>query len=125
MRTLDRNKRTFYYCLLSDNSEAVDENGYYTGERTKTYSEPIKFNAHISAAKGKASQEAFGLNLAYDKTIITDKNCPITETSVLFIDKEPLFDEGDMPLNDYEVVSVAESLNYKMIAIKKVSDENH
>ena len=41
MRSLERNKQTFYYALYSAVTEVKDENGDYTGEREITYSSPV------------------------------------------------------------------------------------
>ncbi len=122
MRTLDRNKRTFYYCLYNNYEDAKNSDDFETGERIKQYAEPIKCKGNISPASGKASEEAFGVALDYDKTIVLSDDTPISETTMLFVDKEPIYDEGDEPLFDYQVVKVAKSLNYTMIAIKKVAD---
>ena len=47
-------------------------------------------------------------------------SCPISEDTVLFVDKEPEYD-GEKPLYDYVVKRVAKSLNSISIAISKVN----
>lgn len=121
MRSLERNKQTFYYALYSGVTEVIDENGDYTGEREITYSSPVKYRANISAAKGESETAPFGIETNYSKTISTnDMSCPIKEDSVLWIDKDPTTD----PYN-FLVVKVAKSLNSILYAIREVSTDNY
>jgi hypothetical protein len=52
-----------------------------------------------------------------------DVKCPIDENSVMWIDTEPLIDaDGNTETPwDYVIVRVAESINSKAYAVKKVS----
>ena len=121
MRTMEKNKRTFYYCLYKGTERLQDEYGNVTGEEKVIYSRPIQMRANISAAYGTTQVEQFGNVSAYDKVIVTDDiNCPINENTVLFIDKKPEFDKDDNPIYDYVVKRVAKSLNSLSIAISKV-----
>lgn len=125
MRLLDRNKRPFYYALYTGETMLQNASGKYTGEREKTYGTPVKMYANISFAKksglassstGMATATAFGVNLDYDKIIqIEDTNCPIEETSILWVDEK----NTDMP-NDYIVKRKAVSLTHTTLAVKKV-----
>ena len=77
--------------------------------------------ANISPASGAAQVEQFGQFVSYDKVIVTDDmSCPISEDTVLFVDKEPEYG-GEKPLYDYVVKRVAKSLNSISIAISKVN----
>ena len=110
----------------------VDEYGNETGEVTPIYGEPKLMRANISWATGRANTEQFGINLDYDRVIVTDdKSCPIDETTVLFVEKEPEFKvvthivdgepvEIQYPLFDYIVKRVSPSIHYISIAIKRV-----
>lgn len=124
MKALYRNKQTFWYANITGKQPIIDENtGYETGETYIGYTEPVKVNANISAARGTADLDAFGINANYSKTIVTDDlTLPIDKSTILWIDKEP--DEngeaGDIK-HDYVVVAVARSLNSLTIAIKEVS----
>ena len=123
MRTLNRNKSTFYYATFVKREEITDEYDNKTGAYTITYSSPVAMSANISAARGTSDTEVFGISLSYDKTIITDNTaCPIDETSILWIDKSPeLDDEGKaMAPYDYIVKRVARSLNSIAYAVQKV-----
>ena len=124
MKTLLRNQRTFWYANIIDKTPIVDsETGYETGETYIGYSEPVACRANISAARGTADLDAFGINANYSKTIVTeDITLPIDKSTILWIDKEPdeYGEAGDIK-HDYVVVAVAKSINSITIAIKEVS----
>ena len=65
----------------------------------------------------------FGESESYDKVIVLDdRDAPIDEHSILWVDTPPLLNEDgttDTPY-DYTVRRVARSLNGVSIAIKKV-----
>lgn len=115
MRTLNRNKRTIYAAYYQDNIEAVDENGFYTGERSGIYSDPVPLRANVSPATGGVIQEIFGPNLSYDKVIVLEDIEGIDENTRLWVDKTP--DDGK---HDYVVKRVSKSINSVSIAISKV-----
>jgi len=137
LKALKRNKRLFYYCLYQSDAPVVDVYGNETGETFVVYKAAVPMYANISPASGQASAEQFGNLENYDKVIVTDDlNCPITENSVLFVDKSPEYktvlthsptaittttEEVSVPIPDYTVRRVAKSLNSISIAIKKVT----
>ena len=130
-----RNDRDFWFCQYDPSVQhpIIDANGNETGEIVPHYGEANFFWANISPAAGAAQFEQFGNMGNYDKVIVTrDMTCPITETSVLFIDKEPeytevstLNDQGQavtyqLPMYDYIVKLVARGLDAIAIAVRKV-----
>jgi hypothetical protein len=123
MRSLIRNKQTFWYANIDNVTQAVDEYGNETGEQVIEYTAPVEFEANISAARGTADLDAFGINANYSKTIVTDDlTIPIDKSTILWIDNEP--DDGGEAgeiKHDYVVVQVAKSLNSLTIAVKEVS----
>lgn len=122
MKIMERNKRTFHYCLYLGSVPITDGEGNETGEYKVGYDSPVVMRANISAATGYAQAEQFGNSITYDKVIVTDDlSCPINEHTVLFIDKEPEHDKDGNPLFDYTVHRVAKSLNSIAIAISKVT----
>lgn len=122
MRTLERNKITFHYCLYLRKEDVVDSGGYELGEKKVVYDKAVEMSANISAATGQAQVEQFGNFISYDKVIVTDDmSCPIDENTVLFIDKAPEYDKDENPLYDYIVKRVAKSLNSISIAVSKVT----
>lgn len=124
MRCLDRNKRGFYYCLYIGETQAVDEDGNYTGESVSSYNTPVLIYGNVSAARGTADIEQFGTNLSYDKTITLEgTDYPIDERTVLFVDSAPGKDGAlGNPPYDYKVAEIAKSLNQTVIAISKVRE---
>lgn len=122
MKTMNNNRRKFHYCLYIGLVNVLDEDGYETGEKQAVYTEPISQYANISAAKGDTYTEQFGNFAEYDKTIVIhNPNFPMDENSVLFVDKEPEFQDG-IPLYDYIVKKVARSLNSVAYAIARVTN---
>lgn len=138
MRGLKRNQKTLYYQLYSENipvyetdldgnivTDPVTGEPLLTGETKVGYFSPVQFRANISAARGEANTDPFGVNVSYDKTMCScDMNLPIDELSVLFVDKKPEFDANGNLMNtaDYKVVKVAKSLNSTLYAIKKITE---
>ena len=121
MKALKRNQQTFYYALYTGMTDVVDASHYKTGEKTKTYATPVSMKANISPARGYADVEIFGKDLEYTKTICTDDmNCPITEESVLWIDKSPFGNNNTITPYNYVVTQIAKSLNNIMYAVRKV-----
>lgn len=122
MKVMERNKRTFWYCLYDSKEPIIDEDGNETGEEQIVYKPVQSLRANISAASGSSQVEQFGNLAGYDKVIVLDDtSCPIDENTVLFIDKEPEYDDDGKPLYDYMVKRVAKSLNSVSIAATKVS----
>ena len=140
MRTMNINKRGFWFCNYVGKEEIHDINGNYSGEYVLIYEGPVRMEANISPAAGSSSVEQFGNLDNYDKVIVTDDiNCPIDENTVLFVDKAPetteiiTYEEDPeepgtyieaamaVPLYDYTVRRIAKSLNSVSIAIQKVS----
>lgn len=117
MRTLVRNRQVFQYRNYIGETDTLDDDGDYTGVPLVEYSAPVTHTGSISPASGYSQAEQFGTLEGYDKVIVTDKDLPITETSVINI--EHLITEADEP-HDYIVRRIAKSLNYMSIAIKKV-----
>lgn len=115
MRNLCRNESTIYYALYDGETEAVDADGLYTGVIVPTYESPVAIRASVSAARGTADLDLFGVNVSYTKTVIVDDiSCPIDEHTRLWIGvatTEP---------HNYEVVAVAKSLNHITYAVKQV-----
>ena len=120
MRTLVRNKQTIYYALYSSSTDTVDEYGDYTGEPTATYSDPVELKANVSASRGNAEGELFGIDLDYSRTIcIEGTDCPIKEDSILWIGRVP--DDKGTVKHNYIVKAVAISLNNTVYAVKEVN----
>lgn len=123
MRSLKKNKKTVWYALYNKKIPIVDENGDFTGEYKIGYSNPVKFKANISAGKGSAQKEVFGVDVDFTRTIsTTDLSLPITETSLVWHETEPVIKEDgavDENSADYTVSAPpAKGLNELVIALK-------
>ena len=98
MRSLRKNKQKLWYSTYADQITEYyrdsDGNIIYDeidgeqiprikGERAG-YNKPVLFHANVSAGKGIAQEEVFGVSLDYTKTISTsDMDLPISETSLI------------------------------------------
>ena len=123
MRNLAINKSPICYLNYVGEEKAKDDEGFYTGETIITYTQPKMIMGHISGARGSSQVEVFGTDINYDKTILLTiqefKKTKINENSVFFINKQPTY-ENNIPLYDYRVVRIAETINEVVIAIEKV-----
>lgn len=124
MRGLVRNKQKFYYASYVGETEIVDEYGNAMGEYAVSYSNPVECFGNISAAQGEVQSRQFGESVSYDKVIVLDdRNAPIDEHSVIWIDTLPQLNEDGTTATpyDYAVKKVARSLNSLSIAVRKVN----
>lgn len=117
MRTMSINKQDVYYALPISRTDRVDEYGNITGQTDITYSDPIKVRMNVSAARGTSEVEQFGMNVNYNKTMLTsDMNCPIDESAILWLGKTPT--DGS---HNYVVSAVAKSINSIAYAVREVT----
>ena len=122
MRGMKRWKTRFYYALFG-HVDLTDGSGRYTGEPKTVYLPPVPAMAHVSADRGQAVVEAFGINTPFDRVIFWDSgDCPITETTALILDGEPKYDADGNLLFDHVVKQVAKSFNLTMIAVERVEE---
>lgn len=123
MRGMARNERTFWYALFLKTEKTYDQWGNENGTKP-VYGNPIQIRGNISASRGAVMGNLFGLNASYLRTINPmPLDCPIEETSILWIDKVPVINEkGDIVTgHDYVVDQVEKSLNHKAYTIRKVN----
>ena len=116
MRELEINKQTIYYATLVDYTDKIDSSGYRTGEKVKTYSDPVSLRINVSPARGNADRDIFGIDCNYSRTMTTaDLECPIQEDTILWIG----IPSTDPP--NYVVVRKAVSLHDIVYAIREVA----
>lgn len=123
MRLLKRNQRPVYYSLFNEETDEV-VGGYKTGEKVLLYDAPIMSRMRVSAGKGDSGTTPFGVDVDYTRTLITDDmDCPVTETTLLWIDSTPVQadDNTVSPPYNYLVVGVAKSLNHITFAVREVT----
>lgn len=119
MKLLERNKSTFYYALYHGKQKLSDTQGRNTGETAITYETPVKSRGYITSGTSQSIVEQFGVDFQCDKVIyLDDVNCPITETTVLYLDSTPTTSYNTS--YDYIVKKISKSLNYVVIAVTKV-----
>ena len=118
MMSLTRNKETIYFALYEGMGEQTVD-GLYTGVPIPQYGSPYSIKASVSAARGTADVDLFGVNTSYSRVVIVDDmTCPIDEHTRLWIGRGT-----DQPHN-YEVVQVARSLNHISYAVTQVDYSN-
>ena len=128
-----RNKQPFWYALCSGVAETTDEYGNHV-DTHPTYGKPVLVHGNVSPATGNTITREFGNDVLYDKVIIIgDRDTPIDENTVLWVESEPDLDaNGALKVNasgdyaspwDYIVRKVGRGLTYgdAVIAISKVN----
>lgn len=116
MRILHRNKTKIWYATVTGSEQEVDEYGDYTGVTVPTYTTPVDIDGNLSASRGTADSELFGIDIQYNRTFAyDDMACPITEDSVIWVYNDPTKEPYD-----YVVVAIAKSLNNIVYALKEV-----
>ena len=121
MRLGFRNTRTIYYALYDKETAVLDDDGYETGDYTVSYDTPVLLNANVVSKSSEVAREYFGEQLEYHKVILVDADCPIVESTAIWIETASPIDDSTVKHN-YQVVGINDSLNYKAIAVKKVVD---
>ena len=115
MHLLSRNQQLIQYMNYSGTMSATtDTDGFYTGEYTESYTALKSVRGYLTPNKGEATEQMFGKDLDYDRILYVERSCDMNEFSLLWVNAD------SSAANDYIVSKVAESLNHKAIAIKKV-----
>lgn len=114
MRDIKRNQQTIWYSLRN---VADDTDEWGNTVDVKDYGVPESLEISVSADKGVASAQTFGVDLQYDREMSThDMNCPIDEYTHLWLDGRNTADT-----HNYEVAAVSKSLNCIRYAIRRVN----
>lgn len=136
MQGLFRNKTKIYYAnWTGETQERLTPEGFRTGQRSNVYG-PVKAlwvnlsttsgltNNNIS---GKVQRNFFGQYNDYTATINPlPKDCDMTETSVLWVDRTPEIEEDGTTKTPYDhvVVRIASALNWPAAQIQRVDRAN-
>lgn len=118
MRTLQRNRQTIWYALYQGTVDAVDADGYSTGETDVSYSDPVETEMNVSGGRGIAQAQFFGMDNPFTHVAVTqDLTTPFDTTTVFWFGKTPS-EDGD----DYNMVctGVATTINGRVIALREV-----
>lgn len=126
MRDLKRNQRKMYYSLYI---EQENESDFDVLDTVAKYSAPVEFKASLTAGKSDSDDSPFGKDISYDRIISTvKKDLPITETSLIWYETEPiLLEDGLASQNsaDYKVAAAPlDGLDGIRIAIKRIAKSN-
>lgn len=90
------------------------------------YNNPVEFEASFSTSGGDADQKEYGNDIgSYEAIILTvDKSLPISETSRIWVESEPQYDNDDNVLADsadYSILAVKPSLDGMKYLLKKLT----
>lgn len=126
MRDLKRNQRKMYYSLYI---EQENDSDFDVLDTVAKYSAPIEFKASLTAGKSDSDDSPFGKDISYDRIISTvKKDLPITETSLIWYETEPiLLEDGSANPDsaDYKVAAMPlDGLDGIRIAIKRIAKSN-
>lgn len=135
MMTLQQNKQKMYYALRSEEKVPIydyyeDENGNKypidTGESDYVYGDVTKFFGNIAYGSGEVQIQEYGLDLSsYEAVLITVRGeLPLTETSRLWVDNEPVVDADgtvDEKTADYRIIKIGSSLNFTKYVLSRVT----
>lgn len=113
-----------WYSLYNKKIPILDENGDETGDYDIGYGQPVSFEASLSSGKGSVQANVFGVEVNYSRTIsTTEMDLPITETSLIWYETEPVLlpdKTVDPESADYEVAAPpADGLDVLVIALRK------
>lgn len=102
MHVLERNKQYLWYANPNGVDYVVDGNGYKTGEKTITYTQPVKVRMSMAISSGAnnlgsqgiAELERYGIVTGYTHKAVTDDlNCTMGEESLVWYKIEPTVTE--------------------------------
>ena len=118
MRCLDRDRRTCWIARYEGMSQAVDSKGRLTGRNAPAYAAPKRFSPTVTAARGQADGDYFGVSVDYDRTLtVDDPDFPVKETDVLYIDSDP---RADGARADYRIARIARTSGFTVMAAKRI-----
>lgn len=136
MRILERNKKDLWYANRVSDTYVTDSNGLKTGEKTQTYSTPVKVRMSMAISSGAnnlgsqgiATLEPYGIVTGYTARAVTeDLNCPMEEQSRIWYGIEPTHIEQRTQTVNGETVTVnVEVPNpYNYTVVRKAKSLNH
>lgn len=126
MRDLKRNQRKMYYSLYI---EQENDSDFDVLDTVAKYSAPVEFKAGLTAGQSDSDDSPFGKDISYDRIISTvKKDLPITETSLIWYETDPiLLEDGSANPNsaNYKVAAAPlDGLDGIRIAIKRIAKSN-
>ena len=132
MRNLKSNNRVMWYATYQGVTDEVDANGDLTGRQVASYSQPVQFEANLSATRGTqgftgtgATYDYFGADIEYDLIISTAQmDLPLDEFSLIWTN-DPVAVDGvvDPETANFKVKAVARGLHHMKYAIRMLQKE--
>lgn len=114
MRTLNINKRELWMVRPTGTTDYVNSSGFKTGEKVKTYTEPVKISVNYRSNDGKLAVVGRGLSFEDDLTITS---CTVVlEKDDLIFKSEPTSDYDES--YDYIVDRISGSINSVTYGLK-------
>lgn len=107
MRDLERNKTTLWYTTKSSQTDKVDGDGNYTGEKITTYATPIQVSISLYPATGDIVESVFGKDCSFD--MLATSTTVVLDKFGLLYTSQPTSDFDTTYL--YKVSSIKKSLN--------------
>ena len=116
MRTTQRDKRTIWYALYQGLTDVTDSDNNYTGEKTVSYSSPVKARMNVSGGRGQAEIELFGVDNPFTRTAVTDDlTTPFDTETIFWFQTDPVTEE-----HNYRCTGVADTINGRTIALEEL-----
>jgi hypothetical protein len=117
MRTLERNKQTFYFAPNQGKQPLVDAEGKETGEYGLKYGAPVAVRGHVSVGVTEVMRELFGITERCERMIILDVlPAGLDSECILWVDQTDL----SKPY-DYMVSSSPKGKSHIVIGIRRVN----
>ena len=121
MRTLQRNKRDIWYALYNGVTDAVDDDGNYTGEQVVSYGTPTAARMNVSGGRGQAEIELFGVDNPFTHTAVTDDlTTNFTTDTIWWFGIEPGPTAEYVPHN-FRCTGLSRTINQLVIALEEIS----
>lgn len=115
MRTLKKNQTSLWLVNPVSKVDAVDEDGYETGESVTTYSTPVLVSLSLYPSNGAIVEEIFGKDYSCDMLACSNE-INLSKFSLLFL-SEPI--ENYPTTYDYKVDKINKSLNTFQYALRR------
>lgn len=113
-RTLGINKTKLWVVNKTGETEVVDGDGYYTGEITDTYSDPVEIYLTLYPSNGAIIEQLFGKDASLDMVAVSNY-VELNLNSLLFL-TEPT--DNFYTTYTYNVNNIKRSLNTFQYGLK-------
>ena len=121
MKLLDRNRQKIFYRNYLGKTDIV-EDGLFTGESVKNYSEIKELFAYVKTAPGSSTTEPFGELPSKTRTIyFANGAADMNEYSEVWVGVDPQLQNGEPTIaHNFDVIGVAVGLDHTRVSIRRV-----